>query len=116
MTLYECSGIMDCYYGPLLPHAGYLQHFALQHFFRLSYCSTHFCGWEMRMLLNPHPLRAAAFLRRKCSRTFGPFPICDANKKVRSGSIREVIRICEITHEQKLTVWRGDVAHEKQLI
>lgn len=119
VTLYECSGIMDCYYGPLLPHAGYLQHFALQHFFPgivLQYPT--FVDGEMRMLFNPHPLRAAAFFEAEMQSDFlGISYLPMLNKKVRSGSIREVIRICEITHEQKLTVLAKEiVAHEKQLI
>lgn len=104
VTVYECDGFEDYFYGYMVPDTGYLKYFKLKHYHS---------GLIMLYPQNTEPEEIPPFKEQKklfnifkeyknWVRILGAANVGSLNDIVKKGSINEIIRISEALHEKKI--------------
>lgn len=104
ITLYECGGLTDCYYGYLLPDTSYLKVFELKYFP---------LGFILRFPDKSDPFALPPFIEnKKLFNIFNEYKRWGAimevenvgmlNEIIEAGEIGDLIRICEGLYEKKI--------------
>jgi len=104
ITLYECGGLTDCYYGYLLPDTSYVK------IFELKYYPP---GFILRFPEKTEPAALPAFIEnKKLFNVFNEYKrwgkimevenVGMLNDIIQAGEIGDLIRICEGLYEKKI--------------
>ena len=104
VSLYTCDGVMDYFYGPMVPETGYLKHF------RLNYYAP---GFILRFpdKTNPeivpefidNPKLAQVFLEaEQWGELLGCPTVAQLNEELATGGFLEIMRVAEALHEKKV--------------
>ncbi len=104
LECYELEGYCNSFYGPMVPSAGYIEHFELRKYHR---------GVILRFPYPSAPDRVPEYVdeRNLCS-AFGESKkwhklldvayLCDLNDKIQQGSFKETVLLSEALHEKKI--------------
>ena len=115
LTVYVLREMVDYFYGYMVPSAGYLKRFELQHY-PLGFILRHPLPSRPRELLpfRDSPRLAAVF------REYGQWlrlmeveSVSGLNRAIEDGRIRELILVAEALHEQRIAEVARDIAHQR---
>lgn len=118
VSLYECSGMMDYFYGPMVPQTGYLKKFELRFYspgFILRFPDT----------INPavipnfidQPKLAQIFLEaERWGEILGCPTVSELNEAVMNGRFEEIMKIAEALHEKKVAQIADRLEEQRQEI
>lgn len=118
ITCYELNGYIDSFYGPMVPSAGYIEHFELKKYHR---------GVILRFPYPSQPDMIPEYIEeRKLCSAFGVSKkwhklldvayLCDLNEKICSGQFRETVLLSEALHEKKIAEIADMICSEKKRI
>jgi uridine kinase len=115
LTVYVLREMVDYFYGYMVPSAGYLQQFALQHY-PPGFILRHPLASRPRELLpfRDSPRLATVF------REYGQWlrlmeveSVSGLNRAIEDGRIRELILVAEALHEQRIAGIARDIARQR---
>jgi len=118
VSLYECDGVMDYFYGPMVPETGYMK------VFELKYYSP---GFILRFPDKSDPNSIPAFVDNpKLAQIFleaerwgellGCPTVAQLNEELASGGFLEILRVAEALHEKKVAAIADMVDKRRQSI
>lgn len=116
VTMYECGGLNDYFYGYMVPHTGYVKNFGLKHYPP---------GLIMRCPEKSNPERLPEFReQKKLFNIFHEFKkwvnilgvpnVGALNDIVKAGEIGDIIRVAEALHEKKIAQIADLITDSKQ--
>lgn len=116
VPIYSCEGFHNFFYGPMVPSAGYLEHFELRRYRN---------GVLLRFPSPHHPdgvpefrddtrLYQAFGEAKKWGNLMGISHVSDLNRKIESGEYKEIIQISEALHEKKIAQIADAILQEKK--
>ena len=115
VNLYECDGMMNYFYGPMVPSAGYLKKFELRFYPP---------GFILRFPDASNPAVIPAFVDRpklaqilqeaeRWGEILGCPTVAELNEAVMNGGFPEILRIAEALHEKKVAEIADRVADQR---
>ena len=104
LVCYELDGYRNSFYGPMVPSAGYIEHFELKKYHR---------GVILRFPYPSAPDRVPEYVdEKKLCTAFGESKkwhnlldvayLCDLNEKIERGEFKETVLLSEALHEKKI--------------
>ncbi|MGI6777660.1 MAG: nucleoside kinase [Acetivibrionales bacterium] len=115
VTMYNCGGLDDYFYGYMVPHTGYVKEFELEFYppgLIIRY-PTIFCNVEIPEFKPQSKLFAIFSEYKRWNRILGIENVGALNDIVKEGKINEIIRIGEALHEKKIAQIADMIAHSK---
>lgn len=118
LMCYELEGYRNSFYGPMVPSAGYIEHFELKKYHR---------GVILRFPYPSAPDRIPEYVDEKklCS-AFGESKkwhnlldvayLCDLNEKIECGKFEETVLLSEALHEKKIAEIADQICKERKRI
>ncbi len=104
VSLYTCDGVMDYFYGPMVPETGYLKQFELQYYppgFVLQFPDK--TDPDAIPAFADHPKLAQIFLEaERWGDLLGCPTVSQLNEALLSGDFFEIMRVAEALHEKKV--------------
>jgi uridine kinase len=104
VSLYTCSGVMDYFYGPMVPETVYLKHFELKYYapgFMLLFPDKTDPNHVAPFVDNPK--LAQIFLEaERWGELLGCSTVAHLNENLAAGGFIEIMRIAEALHEKKV--------------
>ncbi len=104
VSLYTCDGVMDYFYGPMVPETGYLKHFRLKYYapgFVLRFPDKKNPSSVPRFVDNPK--LAQVFLEaEQWGELLGCPTVAQLNEELSAGGFLEILRVAEALHEKKV--------------
>lgn len=118
VSLYSCAGIMDYFYGPMVPETGVLGKFELRSYppgFILRFPDK--SDPESLPAFVDHPKLAQIFLEaERWGDLLGcPF-VAELNEEVAAGRFLEILRVAEALHEKKVAAIADRIDERRQAI
>ena len=115
VNLYECDGMMNYFYGPMVPSAGYLKKFELRFYPP---------GFILRFPDASNPAVIPAFVDQpklaqilqeaeRWGEILGCPTVAELNEAVMNGGFLEILRIAEALHEKKVAEIADRVADQR---
>ncbi len=116
VNLYECDGMMNYFYGPMVPSAGYLKKFELRFYppgFILRFPDA--SNPSVIPTFVDHP-KLAQILQEaeRWGEILGCPTVAELNEAVMDGGFIEILRIAEALHEKKVAEIADRVADQRQ--
>lgn len=118
LACYDLEGYRNSFYGPMVPSAGYIEHFQLKKYHR---------GVILRFPYPSAPDRIPEYVDEKklCS-AFGESKkwhklldvayLCDLNEKIDQGNFKETVLLSEALHEKKIAEIADEICKERKRI
>lgn len=115
VNLYECDGMMNYFYGPMVPSAGYLKKFELRFYppgFILRFPDA--SNPSVIPAFVDHP-KLAQILQEaeRWGEILGCPTVAELNEAVMDGGFNEILRIAEALHEKKVAEIADRVADQR---
>ena len=115
VSLYTCDGVMDYFYGPMVPETGYLKQFALTYYspgFVLRFPDK--TNPEVIPSFQDHPRLAQIFWEaERWGDLLGCPTVAQLNEAIVSGDFYEIMRVAEALHEKKVAAI-ADMVEERR--
>ena len=104
VSLYTCDGVVDYFYGPMVPETGYLKHFELKFYspgFILRFPDK--SNPDSMPAFGDHPKLAQIFFEaERWGELLGCPTVAELNAELASGGFLEILRVAEALHEKKV--------------
>jgi len=118
VSLYSCDGIIDYFYGPMVPETGYLKNFELKYYapgFVLLFPDKINPNSVPEFIDNPK--LAQIFLEAEhWGELLGCPTVTQLNEELASGGFLEIMRVAEALHEKKVAAIADLVDERRQLV
>ena len=118
VSLYTCDGVMDYFYGPMVPETGYLKHFELKYYapgFILLFPDKTEPNSVATFVDNPK--LAQIFLEaERWGELLGCPTLVQLNEELMSGGFLEIMRVAEALHEKKVAEIANMVDERRQSV
>ncbi len=115
--VYRCGDITDYYFGPMLPHMGYIRSFCLVPYapgFLLRFPAL---GEREIGPYKEEPLFAKVFLEaEEWGEIIGCHDVAELNRAIETGEIRKLIAMAEARHEKSLGYLADRISSQKPKI
>lgn len=121
VTLYECNGFEDYFYGYMLPHTGYLKKFDLKYYYPgLIFMYPEKTNPDVIPKFKEQKKLFNIFSEYKnWGKILGVEDVGALNDIVKEGGIKELMRVAEALHEKKIAQIADKIAfskHKKKVI
>lgn len=121
VTLYECDGFQDYFYGYMVPHTGYLDKFDLKYYQPgLILMSPEKTSPDAIPQFKEQKKLFSIFAEyKKWGKILGVEDVSALNDIVKEGKINELIRVAEALHEKKIAQIADMIAfneHKKKVV
>ena len=118
VSLYTCDGVMDYFYGPMVPSTGYLKHFRLKYYapgFVLRFPDKKNPSSVPRFVDNPK--LAQVFLEaEQWGELLGCPTVAQLNEELSAGGFLEIMRVAEALHEKKVAAIADMVDQQRKTV
>lgn len=117
-TAYRCGKMLDAWYGPLVPSAGYLKLFRLQFYLPgfLLMLPNSFSPGSIPQFMEMPKLSAVFNESAEWDRLIGVSSIADLNKTLRDGRGRALVRMCEVRQDGRIARIADVICRERKRV
>jgi uridine kinase len=114
---YRCGGFVDNYYGPLVPSTGYLKVFKLHYYLPGFLLMLPNSMSQAVPQFTEQPKLTAVYLETAdWEKLIGISNMADLNTAIRSSNGRDLVRMCEVWHERKLSRIADMISRERRRV
>ncbi len=118
VSLYTCDGVMNYFYGPMVPETGYLKNFELKFYppgFILRFPDK--SDPDSLPCFVDQPKLAQIFLEaERWGELLGCSTVSELNEELASGGFLEIMRVAEALHEKKVAAIADMVDERRQSV